>query len=73
MAHVTVMIHAYCLCAVTTFLAFLACDTTFGVVNYRELFSPVAGWVHHIVYAFFFAGCLVGGGAYGLTPHCHSR
>lgn len=51
----------YSVRATTAFLAFLACDTTFGVTNYAAYFEPIAGWAHHIAYALLFSFAIVGG------------
>ena len=45
--------------AVTFFVAFLTCDTIFGILNYREQFGLVTGWVHHVAYILLFGASIV--------------
>mmetsp|Transcript_38539 Transcript_38539/g.95351 ORF Transcript_38539/g.95351 Transcript_38539/m.95351 type:complete len:246 (-) Transcript_38539:84-821(-) len=44
--------------ATAVFVAFLVCDTLWGLRNYQSQFELVAGWIHHAVYLVFFALCL---------------
>lgn len=45
----------------TFFVVFLVCDAAVGAAHYAKQFHVFEGWIHHLVYAIFFAWLLRSG------------